>query len=183
MILDFAATFSASATALLPIFAVEVLLVGARGLGLLAAAPAVGSVVTALFMARKGTFRNQGRLVIGSVAVFGLATIGFGLSRVFWLSLVMLAITGAADTISTILRQTIRQLATPNYLRGRMTSINMVFFMGGPQLGEVEAGVVAALIGAPLAVVVGGLGSTLSSVWAMFRAKELLNYKGEQREQ
>lgn len=126
MTLDFAATFFASATALLPIFAAEILVVGARGLGFLAAAPALGSVITALVIARQGTFQRQGRLVIGSVAVFGLATIGFGLSRVFWLSLVMLAITGAADTISTVLRQTIRQLATPNHLRGRMTSINMM---------------------------------------------------------
>src|SRR5207245_4447024 len=103
-----------------------------------------------LVMARMGTLRKQGKIVIGSIAIFGAATILFGLSRVFWFSLLMLAVTGAADTVSTILRQTIRQLATPNNLRGRMTSINMIFFMGGPQLGEVEAGTVAALIGAPL---------------------------------
>jgi MFS family permease len=179
MTLDFVATFFASATALLPIFAAEILLVGAEGLGLLAAAPAVGSVLTALVMARRRTFARQGRLVIGSIAVFGLATIGFGLSRIFWLSLLMLAITGAADTVSTVLRQTIRQLATPNHLRGRMTSINMIFFMGGPQLGEVEAGAVAALIGAPLSVVVGGLGSTLAAFVAAAKAKSLLEYEGE----
>ncbi|MGH9883609.1 MAG: MFS transporter, partial [Pyrinomonadaceae bacterium] len=180
MTLDFAATFFASATALLPIFAEEILLVGAPGLGLLAAAPAVGSVFTALVMARRGTFHHQGKLVIGSVAIFGLATAAFGLSRVFWFSLLMLAITGAADTVSTVLRQTIRQLATPNYLRGRMTSINMVFFMGGPQLGEVEAGAVAALIGAPLAVVTGGIGSLLSAMLAFIKGKPLRSYKGDQ---
>ena len=179
MTLDFIATFFASATALLPIFAAEILLVGAEGLGLLAAAPAVGSVFTALVMARRRTFPRQGRLVIGSVAIFGLATIGFGLSRTFWLSLLMLAITGAADTVSTVLRQTIRQLSTPNHLRGRMTSINMIFFMGGPQLGEVEAGAVAALVGAPLSVVIGGLGSTLAAFVAAAKAKSLLNYEGE----
>lgn len=177
MTLDFVATFFASATALLPIFAEEILHVGAQGLGLLAAAPAVGSVITALIMARMSGFGKQGKLVIGSVAVFGLATVAFGISRVFWFSLGMLAIAGAADTISTILRQTIRQLATPNPLRGRMTSINMVFFMGGPQLGEVEAGFVAAVIGAPLSVVIGGLGSLLSALVAAFKAKSLLKYE------
>ena len=86
-------------------------------------------------MARLGTFRKQGRTVVASVGIYGAATVAFGLSRLFWLSLLMLAITGAADTVSTVLRQTIRQLSTPNSLRGRMTSINMVFFMGGPQSG------------------------------------------------
>ncbi len=145
MTLDFVATFFASATLLLPIFAQERLHVGARGYGFLAAAPAVGSVLTALMMARLGTLRRQGRLVVASVAVFGVATAGFGVSTVYWVSLLMLAITGAADTVSTVLRQTIRQLVTPNHLRGRMTSINMMFFMGGPQLGELEAGIVAGL--------------------------------------
>jgi MFS family permease len=176
MTLDFVATFFASANALLPIFAKEILRVGATGFGLLNAAPAAGSVVTGLVMARVGTFRNQGKLVIGSVAVFGLATIAFGLSRIFWLSLLMLAITGAADTVSTILRQTIRQLATPNYIRGRMTSINMVFFMGGPQLGELEAGLLASLIRAPLSVVVGGAGSVIAAIVALIKARTLVAY-------
>ncbi len=177
MTLDFAATFFASATALLPIFAAEILDVGARGVGLLAAAPAVGSVLMALLIARSGGFRRQGSIVIWSVAIFGLATVGFGISRIFWFSLLMLAVTGAADTVSTVLRQTIRQLVTPNYLRGRMTSINMVFFMGGPQLGELEAGVVAALIGAPVSVVIGGLGSLLSAAVAAAKAKALRKYE------
>jgi MFS family permease len=178
MTLDFLATFFASATLLLPIFAKEVLHVDARGYGFLATAPAVGSVVTALAMARMGTFRRQGRLVVVSVAIFGLATTGFGISRVFWISFLMLAITGAADTVSTVLRQTIRQLATPNYLRGRMTSINMMFFMGGPQLGELEAGLVASAIGAPLSVVIGGLGSLLCACIAAVKSKSLMNYEG-----
>ncbi|HSE34260.1 MAG TPA: MFS transporter [Pyrinomonadaceae bacterium] len=178
MTLDFLATFFASATLLLPIFAKEVLHVDARGYGFLATAPAVGSVITALAMARIGTFQKQGRLVVVSVAIFGLATAGFGISRVFWISFLMLAITGAADTVSTVLRQTIRQLATPNYLRGRMTSINMMFFMGGPQLGELEAGLVASVIGAPLSVVVGGLGSLLCACIAAVKSKSLMNYEG-----
>ncbi|HEY8223728.1 MAG TPA: MFS transporter [Pyrinomonadaceae bacterium] len=178
MTLDFLATFFASATLLLPIFAQEVLHVDARGYGFLASAPAVGSVITALVMARIGTFRRQGRLVVVSVAIFGLATAGFGVSRLFWISFLMLAISGAADTVSTVLRQTIRQLSTPNYLRGRMTSINMMFFMGGPQFGELEAGLVAAVMGAPLSVVLGGLGSLMCACVAAVKSKSLMNYEG-----
>jgi len=91
----------------------------------------------------------------------------------------MLALTGAADTVSTVLRQTIRQLATPNHLRGRMTSINMMFFMGGPQLGELEAGIVASLIGAPLSVVTGGIGSLVCACIAAWRSKSLMEYDGQ----
>ena len=177
MTLDFAATFFASATLLLPIFAQERLHVGARGYGFLAAAPAIGSVLTALVMARLGTFHRQGRLVVYSVAVFGVATAAFGASRVYWFSLLMLAVTGASDTVSTVLRQTIRQLVTPNHLRGRMTSINMMFFMGGPQLGELEAGVLASIIGAPLSVVVGGAGSLISAAVAAVKSKSLMEFE------
>lgn len=178
MTLDFIATFFASATALLPIFAAEILNVGARGLGLLAAAPGAGSIVTGLLMARLGVNRKQGKIVLGSVVIYGAATVAFGLSRWFWLSLLMLGITGAADTVSTVLRQTIRQLVTPNHLRGRMTSVNMIFFMGGPQLGEMEAGAVAALIGAALSVVTGGIGCLLAVAAASLWAKELWRYEG-----
>ena len=177
MTLDFVATFFASATMLLPIFARERLHVGPHGYGLLAAAPAIGSVMTAYVIARLGTVQRQGRIVVWAVAVFGVATALFGVSRVFWFSLLMLAVTGAADTVSTVLRQTIRQLVTPNYLRGRMTSINMMFFMGGPQLGELEAGLVAALVGAPLSVVIGGLGSTLAAGIAAVKSKSLLQFE------
>ncbi|HKG58801.1 MAG TPA: MFS transporter [Pyrinomonadaceae bacterium] len=177
MTLDFAATFFGSATLLLPIFAQERLHVGARGYGFLAAAPAVGSVLTALVMARIGSFQRQGRLVVASVAVFGVATAGFGVSTVYWVSLLMLATLGAADTVSTVLRQTIRQLVTPNQLRGRMTSINMMFFMGGPQLGELEAGALAAVIGAPLSVVVGGLGALICAAVAAVKSKSLMEFE------
>lgn len=178
MTLDFIATFFGAANALLPIFAQEILRVGARGLGALAAAPAVGSVIAGLVLARLGTLRRQGRIVIICVAVYGAATIAFGLSKAFWLSLLMLAIVGAADTVSTVIRQTSRQLVTPNHLRGRMTSINMLFFMGGPQLGEMEAGVVARLIGAPLSVVTGGIGCLIAVALTALTAKSLLNYQG-----
>jgi MFS family permease len=179
MTLDFIATFFASATALLPIFATEILRVGARGLGILAAAPAVGSVLTALVLARLGPLRRQGAIMLGSVALYGAATVAFGLSRVFWFSLLMLALTGMADTVSTVLRQTIRQLSTPNYLRGRMTSVNMIFFMGGPQLGELEAGVVASLTGsAMISVVTGGVGCLIAVALTAWMAKSLLSYEG-----
>jgi len=180
MTLDFIATFFASANQLLPIFAKDILVVGARGLGFLVAAPAIGAVIAGLMMARMGKLKRQGKVVIVSVAIFGAATIAFGVSRVFWFSLLMLAITGAADTISTILRQTIRQLATPNHLRGRMTSVNMIFFMGGPQLGEVEAGAVASLIGAPLSVVTGGLGCLIAAAISLIAAKNLRHYEGDE---
>jgi MFS family permease len=177
MTLDFVATFFASATLLLPIFARERLHVGPHGYGLLAAAPAIGSVITAFVLARLGTLQREGRLVVWSVAVFGVATAAFGVSTAFWFSMLMLAVTGAADTVSTVLRQTIRQLVTPNHLRGRMTSINMMFFYGGPQLGELEAGVLAALIGAPLSVVVGGLGSTAAAGIAAVKSKSLMEFE------
>jgi MFS family permease len=177
MTLDFVATFFASANQLLPIFATDILKVGAHGFGFLGAAQAAGAVITGLVMARFGTVKNQGKVVIVSVAVFGAATIAFGVSRMFWLSLIMLAVAGGADTVSTILRQTIRQLSTPNNLRGRMTSINMVFFMGGPQLGEVEAGGVAALIGAPLSVVIGGVGCLIAAAFTFVSAKKLRRYQ------
>jgi MFS family permease len=177
MTLDFVATFFASANQLLPIYAKDMLAVGARGYGFLAAAPAAGAIIAGLVMARMGAFKKQGLTVIVSVAFYGVATIAFGVSKVFWLSLLMLAATGAADTVSTILRQTIRQLVTPNYLRGRMTSVNMIFFMGGPQLGEVEAGTVAALIGAPLSVVTGGAACMLAALFTFVKAKSLRQYE------
>jgi len=101
----------------------------------------------------------------------------FGVSTLYWLSLLLLAITGAADTVSTVLRQTIRQLVTPNYLRGRMTSINMMFFMGGPQLGELEAGSLAALIGAPLSVVTGGIACLVCAAIAAVKSKSLMDFE------
>lgn len=179
MTLDFVATFFASATVLLPVFARDILRVGARGFGILGASPAIGAVIAALVMARLGTIRKQGATIIGAIGFFGAATILFGLSRVFWFSMLMLAIVGASDTVSTVLRQTTRQLVTPNYLRGRMTSVNMIFFMGGPQLGELEAGALAAMIGAPLAVATGGVGCLVAVVLSLLWSKNLLRYEGE----
>lgn len=178
MSLDFVATFFASATALLPIFARDVLQVGEHGYGVLAAASAFGAVLTGLLLTRLGSeWRRPGLAVLVSVAVYGAATVLFGLSRTYWLSLVMLALAGAADTVSTVIRQTIRQLITPDRLRGRMTSVNMIFFMGGPQLGELEAGLVAAAAGAPFSVVLGGVCCLAAVGVTALRARELLRYR------
>src|SRR5215472_9953303 len=182
MTLDFVATFFASATALLPIFAGAILQVGARGFGLLQAAPAMGSVLAAIAMARLGNIRRQGGAMLAAIAVYGAATVAFGVSRWFWLSLAALGLAGAADTVSTVLRQTIRQLVTPDHLRGRMTSVNMMFFMGGPQLGEFEAGVVAKLVGASLSVVIGGVGCLAAVALTILMARDLLHYEYRPRE-
>jgi len=159
--LDFVATFFAGAMSLLPIVADKVLGVGAAGYGALVAAPAVGAFLGSLYTAARPLPHRQGRLLLASVAAYGLATVGFGLSRSYGLTLVALGLTGLADLVSTVIRQTLRQLLTPDRLRGRMTGVNMMFFIGGPQLGEVEAGFVASLFasavtGVTVSIVLGG---------------------------
>ncbi|HEY0607035.1 MAG TPA: MFS transporter [Herpetosiphonaceae bacterium] len=161
MALDFIATFFAGAMTLLPVFARDILLVDERGLGILYAMPSVGAVLTGLLMAWIGNVRHQGPIILWSVAVYGLCTAIFGVSTSFVLSCVMLAGIGAADTISMVIRNTLRQTLTPDELRGRMVSVNQLFFAGGPQLGEVEAGVVARLLGASVAVWTGGVACIL----------------------
>jgi MFS family permease len=178
MLLDFFATFFASATALLPIFAQDVLRVGARGYGWLYAAPSVGAVLTSIVMVRSiERIERRGMVLLWSIMAYGAATIVFGLSRVFWLTFVCLAITGAADMVSTVLRHVIRQLDTPDHLRGRMTGVNMVFFMGGPQLGELEAGSVAQWLGPRASVVIGGIGCLIATGWIAVRTPALRHYR------
>ena len=109
--------------------------------------------------------------------VYGLATVVFGLSTSFWLTFTCLAVTGAADTVSMIFRNLIRQLETPDYMRGRMIGVNMVFFMGGPQLGELEAGLVANWLGPVVSVVSGGLGCLLATGWVAGRTPALRHYR------
>lgn len=180
--LDFLATFFSSANALLPIFARDILHAGARGYGLLAAAEAVGALGAGLLLSLGRPIVHQGRTVIWAVAAYGAATVVFGASHVFWLSWLALAAGGVADSVSTIMRQTIRQLVTPDRLRGRMTSVNMVFFMGGPQLGELEAGLAATWLGAPWSVITGGLGCLLAVALVAARAPMLRNYQAPQGE-
>src|SRR5204862_1520309 len=115
------------------------------------------------------SIRKQGPVLLWSVVAYGAATVAFGFSKLFWISWLALAATGAADTVSTILRQTIRQLITPDHLRGRMTAATMIFFMGGPQLGELEAGLVAAWIGPAGSVALGGFACLLCTGWLAVR--------------
>ncbi|MCX7840481.1 MAG: MFS transporter [Anaerolineae bacterium] len=179
MLLDFLATFFSSATSLLPIFASEILNVGAQGLGLLYGAESIGAVIAGAVMSLIGNIKRQGAILLGAVAAYGAATALYGMSTIFIVSFVLLALVGAADTVSTILRNTIRQLATPDYLRGRMTSVTMIFFQGGPQLGNLEAGIVAALFGAPFAVISGGIATILLVLVTAWRVPELRNYSGQ----
>jgi predicted MFS family arabinose efflux permease len=111
------------------------------------------------------------------VAGYGLATVVFGISRSFWITFFCLALTGATDTVSMIIRNIVRQLETPDRLRGRMMGVNMVFFMGGPQLGELEAGAVANWLGAPFSVVSGGIGCLLASAWVAAGTPALRGYR------
>ncbi len=180
MILDFFATFFASANTLMPIIAVDVLHVGAVAYGWLSAAQAIGAMVAALIISQMREIRRQGMVFILAVVVFGLATIAFGAARIFMLAMFALIIVGAADTVSTIIRNTIRQLATPDYIRGRMTSVNQIFFQGGPQLGEVEAGLAAQLLGAPFAVISGGVGCILAAIWIARRWPQIRRYNGDE---
>jgi MFS family permease len=178
MLLDFFATFFSSATALLPIYAQSILNVGAHGYGWLYAAPAVGAIVASAIMVRAvDVIDDRGAVLAGAVIAYGFATIAFGLSRNFALSLVCLAATGAGDTVSTIFRGLIRQLETPDHLRGRMTGVNMIFFMGGPQLGELEAGLVANWAGAVVSVVTGGVGCVVATAWIVAKTPSLLRYR------
>ena len=180
MLLDFFATFFSSATALLPIFAQDILRVGATGYGWLYAAPAVGAVtMSAAMVPLTERIERRGPTLLWAVAGYGLATTIFGLSRSFWLTFVCLAMTGAADTVSMIIRNIVRQLETPDRLRGRMTGVNMVFFMGGPQLGELEAGAVANWFGAPFSVVSGGVGCMIAVAAVAMGTPALRHYRRE----
>ena len=120
--------------------------------------------------------KRQGLILLISVAVYGLATAVFGISTSFALSYFMFALTGAGDTVSMVIRGTIRQLMTPDELRGRMVSVNMMFFMGGPQLGELEAGLVASLFGAPFAIFSGGVATVLLTAWVAWRYPSIRRY-------
>jgi MFS family permease len=177
MILDFFGSFFSSASVLLPIFAHEILKVGPKGLGILYAAESFGAVIVGVMMSWAGDVRGKGGLVLWSLGVYGTATILYGISKSFPLSLLFLALVGASDTISTILRNTLRQLITPDHLRGRMTSVNMIFARGGPQLGNLEAGLVAAWIGAPFSVVTGGIATLIVTALVAWRAPQLRNYR------
>jgi len=154
--------------------------VGVVEYGYLSAAQAVGAVLAALVISQVKELRKQGSLFLGAVILFGIATIIFGLTRSLLIAWLALATTGAADGVSTIIRNTIRQLQTPDHIRGRMTSVNQIFFQGGPQLGEMEAGTVAQFFGAPFAVISGGIGCILGTVLIIRKWPQLINYNGDE---
>lgn len=176
MLLDFFATFFGAAMTLLPLFADRILHVGTTELGLLYSAPSVGAVLAAIALTSI-TIRRQGPVLLWAVVIFGVCTIIFGVSHSLILTLLALAGSGASDTVSMVIRGAVRQLNTPDDLRGRMTAVNMVFFAGGPQLGEFESGIAASLVGAPVAVAVGGALCVLLVGLTALRAPELRRYE------
>ena len=176
MLLDFFATFFSSATTLLPLVAGTMLGVGAEGYGVLSTATAVGSLLAGVVISLRRDIYRQGLVLLSSIALYGLATALFGLSTNFYLSYLFFALIGASDTVSTIIRQTIRQMMTPDRLRGRMTGINQIFFMGGPQLGEIEAGLVASAFGPAFAIVSGGVATILLTGYIAWRYPALRRY-------
>jgi len=176
MVLDFFATFFSSANTLLPFVARDILNIGAVQYGWLSAAQSVGSVAVALYISQNSRLRRQGVVLLSAVGMFGIGTILFGASTSFWLTMLSLIVIGGSDTISTILRNTIRQLITPDEMRGRMTSINQIFFMGGPQLGEIEAGIVAQAFSVPAAIISGGIGCILAVSFIAWRWPQLRQY-------
>ena len=156
--LDLFAVLLGGATALLPIYASDILRVGPTGLGALRSAPAVGAAAMAIVLAYRPLKRRAGAVMLSCVALFGVATIVFGVSRSFWLSLAALAVLGASDMVSVVVRSTVVQLRTPHDMRGRVSAVGMMFVIASSSLGELESGMTAAWLGAVPAVVLGGLG-------------------------
>jgi MFS family permease len=164
--LDLFAVLLGGATALLPIYARDILEAGPLGLGILRAAPAVGALLMTAFLARYTINRRVGMRMFQAVIVFGVATVVFALSHWMWLSVLALAILGAADTISVVIRFSLVQLATPDEMRGRVGAVNFLFINASNQLGQFESGVTAALFGAMPAAVLGGVGTiAIALLW------------------
>ncbi len=153
---------------------------GPRGYGLLAGAPAMGAMAMSMLMVPLvGRIERRGRMLMGAVVAYALATVVFGVSTAFWLTFLCLLLVGASDMVSTALRNIIRQMHTPDSMRGRMTSVNMMFFMGGPQLGELEAGLVAQALGPAVSVVSGGVACLVAVVWIGWKTPSLVAYGKE----
>ena len=164
--LDLFAVLLGGATALLPMFAKDILQVGPWGLGLLRAAPAVGALLMSLVLTRWSIERRVGHKLLAAVAVYGLCMLAFGLSTSFVLSLLALAISGAADMVSVVIRMTLVQLETPDEMRGRVSAVNSIFIGASNQLGEFESGATAAWLGPVGSVVLGGVGTLLvAAAW------------------
>jgi MFS family permease len=158
MSLDLFAVLLGGASALLPMYAKDILHTGPWGLGLLRAAPAAGALLVSVWLARRPLERRVGRTLIGAVAAFGLCLLVFALSTTFWLSLLALLASGGADMVSVVIRQTLVQLGTPDAMRGRVSAVNSIFIGASNQLGEFESGATAALLGPVGSVLLGGVG-------------------------
>ena len=154
--LDMFAVLFGGATALLPIFAGDILKSGPQSLGLLRAAPAVGALLMSFVMIHKPLGRAAGALLLWVVTGFGFCMIGFGLSKVLWISVVLLGLSGAFDAVSMVIRHTILQLSTPDEMRGRVSAVNMIFIGSSNEIGGFESGVAARLMGTVRSVVFGG---------------------------
>jgi MFS family permease len=162
--LDLFAVLLGGATALLPVYAREILAIGPWGLGFLRAAPAAGALLMSVFLARHPLQRRMGRTMFIAVIVFGTATIGFGLSTSFALSLGALIVLGSADVISVVIRQSLVQTKTPDAMRGRVNAVNSMFIGTSNQLGEFESGLTAAWFGVVPAVLIGGIGTIIVAI-------------------
>jgi MFS family permease len=177
MILDFVATFFGASTVLMPVFATEILGIGPAGLGLLLAAPAAGAVAGGAVMAVARTPNRPGLGVVAAVVVYGACIFGFGLSRDMWLSLALLAGSGAADSVSMAMRHTVRNFLSPDEMRGRIAAAHSTFAMGGPQLGEFESGLLAARFGAPAAVASGGALAIFAAILIAWRLPAISEFR------
>ncbi len=198
MVMDFVATFFASAKTMMPIVARDILKVNEIGYGWLASAESVGSVLAGVVLSQVSALRKQGRTFLTAVVIFGLATVLFGfayrigpglvlfalpafpVTLAFLVAFLSMALSGAADAVSTIIRNTIRQLNTPDRIRGRMVSVNQIFFQGGPQLGEVESGILASLIGVPATIVSGGIACLIGVAIISLKWPVLRRYNGDE---
>jgi MFS family permease len=177
MALDMFAVILGGATALLPVYANEILQVGPRGYGLLTSALEIGALAMSVLLLLRRPVGRAGPALLVAVAVYGLATIGFGLSRSFPLSVALYMLAGAADQVSVVMRQTTIQLTTPDALRGRVSAVNMIFIAASNQLGAVESGFLAAATSATFAVVFGGIGCLLVVAWTAWKIPELRRYR------
>jgi MFS family permease len=171
--LDMFAVLLGGATALLPIFARDILMTGPWGLGLLRSAPAIGALTMSIILARRPMTLPVGRVLFSVLTIYGLAVTGFALSTVLWLSMVALAFMGAADVVSVVIRFSLVQLRTPPQMRGRVSAVNSLFTSTSNQLGDFRAGAMGALFGAVPAVVIGGVGTILVTAIWMFLFPEL----------
>ena len=176
IVLDMFGVLLGGATALMPIYARDILRVGPRGLGWLMAAPSIGAVTMALIQAHRGPARKAGRTLLFAVAGFGTVTIVFGISRNFWLSMSMLCLLGACDNISVVIRNTLVQLLTPDEMRGRVSALNALFIGTSNELGAFESGLVAGFFGPVFSVVAGGIGTLIVVLAVAGLFPQLRNY-------